>query len=71
MTEILIRRFEAKAAERGLEFTVEGTGIVTITDHTTDKIIAMINLDKDVDNNMEIADSIISAIEEWINAHEN
>ena len=71
MTEILIRRFEAKAAERGLEFTVEGTGVVTIKDHTTDKIIAMINLDKDVDNNMEIAESIVEAIENWVNTHEN
>ena len=71
MTEILIRRFEPQIAERGLEFQVEGRGIVTIKDHASDKIVAMINLDKDADNNMEIAESIVEAIENWVNTHEN
>lgn len=67
MTErILIRRFEPTVCQRGIKFTIDNKGVVTIKDHSTDKIVAMVNLDTDPDKNLELAEQIIDTIEEWI-----
>lgn len=63
---ITIPRFEARVAPRGIEIKVDGKGIVTIKDHTTDKIIAMVNLELDADSNIELAELVIATIEEYI-----
>lgn len=63
---ILIERFEAKVEPRGIKLSIDGKSIVTIKDHTTDKIIGMINLEADPDRNLELAEMLIGTIEEWI-----
>ena len=68
---IKVDRFEAKVSNIGYQFKVDGEGIVTIKDHSTDKIIGMINLDQDGNKNLEIAALIIDAIETWVTEHEN
>lgn len=68
---ILIERFEANVSEKGIKFTIDNKGIVLIKDHSTDKIIGMINLYSEAEYNMEIAEKVIEAIEDWIVEHEN
>lgn len=67
MTErITIPRFEPQVCEKGIKFTIDNKGIVVIKDHTTDKIIGMINLTADPNKNMELAERVISTIEDYI-----
>lgn len=67
MTErILIPRFNATVAPKGLDIKIDEKSVVTITDHTTDKIIAMINYNSDPNTNLEMAERIIDAIEDYI-----
>ena len=63
---ITIPRFESRVAQRGIELKIEGKSIVTIKDHSTDKIIGMINLNADPDDNLELAELIIETIETYI-----
>ena len=63
---ILINRFEASVEPKGLKITIEGKSIITIKDHSTDKIIGMINLTDDVEKNMQLAGEIITTIEGYI-----
>ena len=61
-----VNRFEPQVCERMLKFTVENKGVVVIKDHSTDKIVAMVNLDTDADKNIELAEKVIEAIEEYL-----
>ena len=61
-----VNRFEPQVCERMLKFTVENKGVVVIKDHSTDKIVAMVNLDTDSNKNMELAEKVIEAIEEYL-----
>ena len=61
-----VNRFEPQVCERMLKFTVENKGVVVIKDHSTDKIVAMVNLDTDSNKNMELAGKVIEAIEEYL-----
>lgn len=67
---ITIPRFEAKTIEKGIKFTIDGNQVVIIQDHKTDKIIGMINLTKQPNNNLELAQQIITTIETWITENE-
>ena len=66
MTRIQINRFEPQVCEKGLKFTIENKGVVIIKDHTTDKVVAMVNLNTDPNKNEDLAETVIDAIEEWI-----
>lgn len=61
-----VNRFEPQVCEGMLKFTVENKGVVVIKDHSTDKIVAMVNLDTDSNKNMELAGKVIEAIEEYL-----
>lgn len=61
-----VNRFEPQVCERMLKFTVENKGVVVIKDHSTDKIVAMVNLDTDSNKNVELAGKVIEAIEEYL-----
>ena len=61
-----VNRFEPQVCERMMKFTVENKGVVVIKDHSTDKIVAMVNLDTDADKNIELAEKVIEAIEEYL-----
>lgn len=61
-----VNRFEPQVCERMLKFTVENKGVVVIKDHSTDKIVAMVNLDTDSNKNIELAGKVIEAIEEYL-----
>ena len=61
-----VNRFEPQVCERMLKFTVENKGVVVIKDHSTDKIVAMVNLDTDSNKNIELAEKVIEAIEEYL-----
>ena len=69
---IKINRFEAKQKNENIREVIykTKTGIV-IKDHKTDVIIAYINLDDNVDENMELAGRIITTIETYIEEKEN
>ena len=72
MTErILIERFQPLLCDKGIKFTIENKGIVVIKDHSTDKIVAMVNLDTDPDKNLDLAETVIDAIENWIVSNES
>ena len=68
---ILIERFQSIPCEKGIKFTIDNKGIVIIKDHTTDKIVGMVNLTSDPDKNLELAETVIDAIENWIVNNEN
>ena len=61
-----VPRFEPINCKKGIKFTIENTGVIIIKDHSTDKIIGMVNLDADVNKNIELAEKIIETIEEYI-----
>ena len=63
---ITVPRFEPKTCRKGVKFTIENKGMVIIKDHTTDRIIGMVNLYEESNQNIEVAEKIIEAIENYI-----
>lgn len=63
---ITIPRFEPFVEEKGVKLQIDSKSVVLIKDHTTDKIIGMINLSKISDDNLDLAANVIETIENWI-----
>lgn len=63
---IKIDRFEPKKLSQNTTFTAEKDKAVVIKDHSNDRIIGLVNLERTLDSNMELARVIIEAIESWI-----
>lgn len=61
-----VNRFEPITCAKGINFKIENKGIVMIKDHSTDKIIGMVNLNIDANKNIELAEKVIEAIEEYL-----
>lgn len=69
---IQIDRFEAKQKDEHLREVIykTKTGVI-IKDHKTDLVVAYVNIDDKLDENMELARRIIGTIEEYIEEKEN
>lgn len=63
---ITIPRFEPFVEEKGVKLQIDSKSVVLIKDHTTDKVIGMINLSKISDDNLDLAEDLIETIENWI-----
>ena len=67
---ITIPRFEPFVEEKGVKLQIDSKSVVLIKDHTTDKVIGMINLSKISDDNLDLAEDLIETIENWITENE-
>lgn len=67
---ITIPRFEPFVEEKGVKLQIDSKSVVLIKDHTTDKVIGMINLSKISDDNLDLAEDVIETIENWITENE-
>jgi hypothetical protein len=67
---ITIPRFEPFIEEKGVKLQIDSKSVVLIKDHTTDKVIGMINLSKISDDNLDLAEDLIETIENWITENE-
>ena len=67
---ITIPRFEPFVEEKGVKLQIDSKSVVLIKDHTTDKVIGMINLSKISDDNLDLAEDLIETIENWITKNE-
>jgi hypothetical protein len=67
---ITIPRFEPFIEEKGVKLQIDSKSVVLIKDHTTDKVIGMINLSKLSDDNLDLAEDVIETIENWITENE-
>lgn len=67
---ITIPRFEPTVSDKGVKLQIDTKGVVLIKDHSTDKIIGMINLSKISDENLDLAKQVISTIENWVTENE-
>ena len=67
---ITIPRFEPLIEEKGVKLQIDSKSVVLIKDHTTDKVIGMINLSKISDDNLDLAEDLIETIENWITENE-
>lgn len=67
---ITIPRFEPYVEEKGINLQITSKAVVLIKDHTTDKVIGMINLSKISDDNLDLAEDVIETIENWITENE-
>lgn len=66
-----IDRFEKKDVQRGMTLRADNDFAIAIKDHSIDKIIALVNLENSTKRNGELADLIITTIEEFILENEN
>ena len=72
MSKLKIDRFEAKQRdEQRSEVIFKTKSGVIIKDHKTDVVIAYINLEDKLNENMEVADRLIETIETYIEEKEN
>lgn len=67
---ITIPRFEPFVEEKGVKLQIDSKSVVLIKDHTTDKVIGMINLSRISDDNLDLAEDLIETIENWITENE-
>ena len=69
---ILINRFEIKEINKApANVHVENKSAILIKDHTTDRIISLIQLGNNKDENKELAARIIEAIEDYLESDVN
>jgi len=64
-----INRFEKKEVKQNVKDTqiiIHNNTTILIKDHTTDKIISLVQLTDNITKNKELADRIITTIEEYI-----
>lgn len=69
---ILIDRFEAKQRDESRsEVMFKAKSGAIVKDHKTDVVIAYINFENNVEENLELASRIITTIETYIEEREN
>lgn len=72
MSKLKIDRFEAKKRdEQRSEVIFKTKSGVIIKDHLTDVVIAYVNFEDKLDENLELAGKIIETIETYIEEKEN
>ena len=68
---IQINRFEPVKLKQNSNFTAEKDKAVVIKDHKDDRIIGLVNLNRTLDRNMDLAELVIQTIEDWVEEHED
>jgi len=71
---IKINRFSTENVKRNVQdtpVTIKNSTAILIKDHTDDNIISLIQLENDVKKNTELAERIITTIEDWIVENDN
>ena len=63
---IKINRFESKIMEEQITYKTRSKKTVAIKDHQTDKYVVLVNLDESPTKNKELAERIITTVEEFI-----
>ena len=74
MSNIKINRFEKKEVKPNIDnnkVIIKNNTTILIKDHSTDQIISLVQLTNDINKNKDLADRIITAIEEYILENEN
>ena len=69
-----INRFEKKEVKPTInnnKVVIENNTTILIKDHSTDHIVSLVQLTNNIDKNKELADRIITTIEEYILENEN
>jgi len=74
MSNIKINRFEKKEVKPNIDnnkVIIKNNTTILIKDHSTDQIISLVQLTNDINKNKDLADRIITAIEEYILENED
>ena len=74
MSNIKINRFEKKEVKPNIDnnkVIIRNNTTILIKDHSTDQIISLVQLTNDIEKNKDLADRIITAIEEYILENED
>ena len=74
MSNIKINRFEKKEVKPNInnnKVIIKNNTTILIKDHSTDQIISLVQLTNDINKNKDLADRIITAIEEYILENED
>ena len=74
MSNIKINRFEKKEVKPTVNNTtvqIRNTTTILIKDHSTDRIVSLVQVADNIEKNKELADRIITAIEEYILENED
>lgn len=74
MSNIKINRFEKKEVKPTVNNTtvqIRNTTTILIKDHSTDQIVSLVQVTDNIEKNKELADRIITAIEEYILENED
>lgn len=74
MSNIKINRFEKKEVKPTInnnKVVIENNTTILIKDHSTDQIISLVQLTNDINKNKDLADRVITAIEEYILENED
>ena len=74
MSNIKINRFEKKEVKPNIDnnkVIIKNNTTILIKDHSTDQIIGLVQLTNDINKNKDLADRIITAIEEYILENED
>ena len=74
MSNIKINRFEKKEVKPNInnnKVIIKNNTTILIKDHSTDQIISLVQLTNDINKNKDLADKVITAIEEYILENED
>ena len=74
MSNIKINRFEKKEVKPNIDnnkVIIKNNTTILIKDHSTDQIISLVQLTNDINKNKDLADRVITAIEEYILENED
>ena len=74
MSNIKINRFEKKEVKPNIDnnkVIIKNNTTILIKDHSTDQIISLVQLTNDINKNKDLADKVITAIEEYILENED
>lgn len=74
MSNIKINRFEKREVKPNIDnnkVIIKNNTTILIKDHSTDQIISLVQLTNDINKNKDLADRIITAIEEYILENED
>lgn len=74
MSNIKINRFEKREVKPNIDnnkVIIKNNTTILIKDHSTDQIISLVQLTNDINKNKDLADRVITAIEEYILENED
>ena len=74
MSNIKINRFEKKEVKprtHNQQIIIENNTAILIKDHLNDNIVSLVQLNNNLEKNKELADRIITTIEEYILENED